>query len=197
MSDFSRLFRFVRPHTGTLLVSLFLLALAGVFEVLTTAPIIPLFDEVLNPVGPQTNSVSQVLNPGVRQTQPISPGNPSNALRTSPHRMLEYLESKMSLLPGSILTQIAITLLAFTVLKGMSFYYANFLMSRVGQRVVTDLRNQLFAHVLEQSMGFFALNSTTARSAFEDSSRSSRSRSCSHVAARRVVWYFASNVSTM
>jgi subfamily B ATP-binding cassette protein MsbA len=160
MSDFRRLFRFMRQHTGTLLVSLLLLALAGVFEVLTTAPIIPLFDEVLNPVGPQANSVSQVLHPGARQTEPASHKTAANPIRSNPHRMLEYLESKMSLLPGSMLTQIAITLLAFTVLKGISFYYANFLMSRVGQSVVTDLRNQLFAHVLEQSMGFFALNST-------------------------------------
>jgi subfamily B ATP-binding cassette protein MsbA len=160
MNDFGRLFRFVRPHMGTLIVSLLFLALAGVFEVLTTAPIIPLFDEVLNPVGSPAKSDDKALTLGIRQTKPSDAATVPNATQPSPHKMLEYLESKMSLLPGSILTQIAITLLAFTVLKGLSFYYANFLMSRVGQQVVTDLRNQLFAHVLEQSMGFFALNST-------------------------------------
>jgi subfamily B ATP-binding cassette protein MsbA len=160
MSDFGRLFRFVRPHMGTLLVSLVLLALGGVFEVLTTAPIIPLFDEVLKPVGTPEPTADRVLTPGVPQTELGNPAAVTGAIPPSTPRLLKYLESKMSLLPGSILTQIAIALLAFTVLKGLSFYYANFLMSRVGQRVVTDLRNQLFAHVLEQSMGFFALNST-------------------------------------
>jgi len=33
-------------------------------------------------------------------------------------------------------------------------------MGYVGQKVITDLRNQLYGHVLSQSMGFFTLNST-------------------------------------
>jgi subfamily B ATP-binding cassette protein MsbA len=160
MNDFRRLFRFIRPYFGTLAVSLCLLALAGVFEVLTTAPIIPLFDEVLNPTTTPAKPESGILNRGANLPQ--SGGNSSAPVPTlpNPHKLLKYLEGMMSLLPGSMLTQIALSLLAFTLLKGLSFYYANFLMSRVGQEVVTDLRNQLFAHVLEQSMGFFVLNST-------------------------------------
>ncbi len=160
MNDFRRLFQFVRPHLKTLVVSLLLLVFAGVFEVLTTAPIIPLFDEVLNPATSQAKPGDQAISPGPNQAKPgVGLTNPSGAA-PSPHKLLKYLEGKMSLLPGSVLTQIAITLLAFTVLKGLSLYYSNFLMSRVGQQVVTDLRNRLFAHVLDQSMGFFALNST-------------------------------------
>lgn len=49
MNDFRRLFPFVRPYVSLLAASLVLLVFAGLFEVLTTALAIPLFDEVLIP----------------------------------------------------------------------------------------------------------------------------------------------------
>ncbi|MGA2264652.1 MAG: ABC transporter ATP-binding protein, partial [Acidobacteriota bacterium] len=55
---------------------------------------------------------------------------------------------------------VSIALLLFTFVKGLCLYYSNYKMSYVGQGVVTDLRNQLYRHVLSQSMGFFSLNST-------------------------------------
>src|SRR5438876_9533239 len=47
MSDFRRLFPFIRPYLGKLVLSLVLLVLAGTSEVLTTSLAIPLFDDVL------------------------------------------------------------------------------------------------------------------------------------------------------
>jgi ATP-binding cassette, subfamily B, bacterial MsbA len=45
-------------------------------------------------------------------------------------------------------------------LKGLGGYFATFLMTDIGQRVVRDIRNQLFRHILDQSAGFFARSST-------------------------------------
>jgi ATP-binding cassette, subfamily B, bacterial MsbA len=42
------------------------------------------------------------------------------------------------------------------VLKGAGSYWSSYLMSDVGQRVVMDLRNSLYEHILGQSAGFFA-----------------------------------------
>jgi ATP-binding cassette, subfamily B, bacterial MsbA len=45
-------------------------------------------------------------------------------------------------------------------LKGLGDYFSNYLMADTGQRVVRDLRNQLHAHMLGQSAGFFARRTT-------------------------------------
>jgi subfamily B ATP-binding cassette protein MsbA len=45
-------------------------------------------------------------------------------------------------------------------LKGVGGYASDFLMTDVGQRVVRDLRNRLFRHILGQSATFFARNTS-------------------------------------
>jgi ATP-binding cassette, subfamily B, bacterial MsbA len=47
-------------------------------------------------------------------------------------------------------------ILAFYFLKGIGAYLSEYLMTGVGQRVVRDLRNQLFGHILGQSAAFFS-----------------------------------------
>ena len=45
-------------------------------------------------------------------------------------------------------------------IKGVGSYISSYLMAGVGQRVVMDLRNQLYRHILGQSAGFFAQRTT-------------------------------------
>ncbi|HYN07853.1 MAG TPA: ABC transporter transmembrane domain-containing protein [Vicinamibacterales bacterium] len=52
--------------------------------------------------------------------------------------------------------QVAILLLVAYFLKGLGSYVSGYLMTQVGQRVVMDLRNQLFRHILGQSAAFFS-----------------------------------------
>jgi subfamily B ATP-binding cassette protein MsbA len=131
MNEFGRLFRYVRPHLFLLGLSLLLLALAGLFEVLTTALAIPLFDDVLIPADNQRTTSKLGL-------------------------FLHYFR----MIPGGDVMRLAVALLGLTILKGLSLYYSNYWMSRVGQHVVMDLRNELYGHVLSQSAAFFVLNST-------------------------------------
>ena len=46
------------------------------------------------------------------------------------------------------------------LLKGIGSYVSSYLMADVGQRVVTDVRNDLYRHILGQSAGFFAQRTT-------------------------------------
>src|SRR6266536_4217068 len=46
------------------------------------------------------------------------------------------------------------------LLKGMGSYASSYLMADVGQRVVMDIRNELYRHILGQSAGFFAHGAT-------------------------------------
>src|SRR5262245_17658540 len=55
---------------------------------------------------------------------------------------------------------VAWTIIGLYFLKGLGSYGSSYLMADVGQRVVMDLRNQLFRHILDQSAGFFAHGAT-------------------------------------
>ena len=66
----------------------------------------------------------------------------------------EVLPTQHNLLP------ITLAILAVYFLKGLGAYLSSFLMADVGQRVVHDLRNELFRHMLGQSAAFFSLQTT-------------------------------------
>src|SRR5262245_48580208 len=52
--------------------------------------------------------------------------------------------------------RVAVAMLIAYFLKGLGGYLSGYLMTDVGQRVVMDLRSQLFRHILGQSTAFFA-----------------------------------------
>lgn len=58
------------------------------------------------------------------------------------------------------LTLTAWAIVGFYFLKGVGSYVSTYLMAGVGQRVVMDLRNALYRHILGQSAGFFAHRTT-------------------------------------
>ena len=57
---------------------------------------------------------------------------------------------------------VVVAILSFSVLKGLGAYFSVYLMTDVGQRLVRDLRSQLFGHILAQSASFFARRTTGA-----------------------------------
>ena len=50
----------------------------------------------------------------------------------------------------------SLAVLVIYLFKGLGAYFSTYLMTDVGQRVVRDVRNQLFRHILNQSAGFFS-----------------------------------------
>jgi len=52
--------------------------------------------------------------------------------------------------------RVAIWILIAYFVKGVGAYISGYLMTDVGQRVVRDLRNKLFRHILDQSAAFFS-----------------------------------------
>lgn len=60
------------------------------------------------------------------------------------------------LLAGQWVDTVALLILGAYLLKGLGAYVSGYMMADVGQRVVMDLRNQLFRHILNQSAAFFA-----------------------------------------
>lgn len=58
------------------------------------------------------------------------------------------------------LASVATAIIGFSVLKGIGAYFSVYLMTSVGERLVKDLRSQLFGHILAQSADFFAQRTT-------------------------------------
>src|SRR5262245_40656208 len=61
---------------------------------------------------------------------------------------------------GNTLLKISLCIVLFSFCKGVFLFAAEYLMGFAGQKVVVELRNRLYAHLLEQSIGFFSRNST-------------------------------------
>ncbi len=57
---------------------------------------------------------------------------------------------------GESLVSWSIALLLVYIVKGLGAYASAFVMTDIGQRVVRDLRDQLFRHILDQSATFFS-----------------------------------------
>ena len=57
---------------------------------------------------------------------------------------------------GTGVGYVAAAIIGANLLKGLGSYFSAFLMADVGQRVVMDVRNALFSHMLNQSAAFFA-----------------------------------------
>jgi subfamily B ATP-binding cassette protein MsbA len=61
---------------------------------------------------------------------------------------------------GAGLRMWCVALLLVYLIKGLGAYASSFLMTDIGQRVVRDLRDQLFRHILDQSATFFSRNTS-------------------------------------
>ncbi len=157
MNPLFRLFHFIRPYRKEFVLSLALVVIFIALQAIATTLTMPLFDKVLKP--PATTAVEQQQQEthvfDLTGVQSKIPGG-----KRTLAFLLKYLDLIFNLIPGSIITQLSIAFLALYILKGICLYYSSYLISHVGQGVVTDLRNELFDHVLNQSMSFFSLNST-------------------------------------
>lgn len=55
---------------------------------------------------------------------------------------------------------ISVLLVLFTVFNGIADYFSSFLMAKIGQSSVLNLRQELYGHLLTQSAGYFQKNRT-------------------------------------
>jgi subfamily B ATP-binding cassette protein MsbA len=61
---------------------------------------------------------------------------------------------------GINVARVSLAILALYLLKGLCAYFSTTLVASVGQRAITDLRNQLYEHVLNQSFTFLGRHTT-------------------------------------
>ncbi len=130
MNEFKRLLQYVRPHWVTFLLAVIAMVIVAVFETATGALLVPIFN----------------------QFSPL-PGPPAETL-FSLQRFVPQDDWYRAWLA------IAGMLLSFTLIKGIAEYFSSYLMAKIGQTVVLDLRKQLYDHILGQSTSFFERHRT-------------------------------------
>ena len=139
MRDWLRLLGYSKRYAPLLAISVFLMALVGLSQGAIAILIRPVIDLVLQPNVPD---------------RPV-------LLATIP--LLNYKVYLQHLVPSgihNILTMVAFAIVLVFVVKGLSDYVANYLISRAGLSAVTDLRNAVFAKVLGHGAAFFENNAT-------------------------------------
>src|SRR5882672_8196475 len=130
MRDLKRLLRYIKPHWETFLLATFAMLLVGLFEIAIRSLVVPIFDQALTRGGGQRTQTLFGL-------QRIIPDSGPAAWKT-----------------------ISLLLLGFTLAKGVAEYFSTFLMARIGQSSVLKLRQDLYAHLLNQSASFFERHRT-------------------------------------
>jgi subfamily B ATP-binding cassette protein MsbA len=130
MNEFSRLLKYVRPHWITFVFALVTMVLVAVFETAAGALLVPIFGQFM------PNAVGQ--SETLFNLQRLIPKEP-------------WYQAWLS---------ISLMLLTFTICKGIAEFFSSYLMAKIGQAAVLDLRRQLYDHLLSQPASFFEKHRT-------------------------------------
>lgn len=130
MRDLRRLQKYLTPHWRIFVLATFCMVVVGLLESAIGALIVPIFDQAFT------------LTDGPRTAtlfglQRFIPDNPLGAWQT-----------------------ISVMLIVFTLAKGIAEYLSTYLMARIGQSAVLQLRQDLYGHLLQQSATFFERHRT-------------------------------------
>jgi len=138
MTQVQRLLGFLRPYSVRFVGAIILMAVVGACEALMALLIRPVFDRLF---------VNADSGPILLFRWPFS-GRGVYLQNFLPHHL------------HNVWTVVAVAIIAVTAAKGMSEYFATYLVNYVGHSVVKDLRNLLYSSIIEQSLAFFSKNST-------------------------------------
>jgi len=130
MSDFKRLLKYVRHHWPLFVFALIAMFLGALFETAIGALLVPIFNQFLPNAGTKSKTLFDLSSLVPRD---------------------DWFRAWIA---------ISLLLLTFTVLKGIAEYFSSYLMAKIGQSTVLDLRKELYEHLLKQSATFFEKHRT-------------------------------------
>ena len=129
-----RLLGYVRPYRFRMLLGVVLLAFVAIAEGLIALIIAPIFDRVLNPAA--SDSLLELFRvPFSDRTISLNQFFPPSI--------------------HNVWTVVSIALLVVFFAKAVAEFGGGFLIQAIGHSAITDLRNQLYAKLIRQPIGFF------------------------------------------
>ncbi len=142
MSQYLRLVRYSKPYSSRIVLSVACLFIASLLNAVSIASLQPAFDGLF---GGQTNR--QVLSLPGPLVQWLGP-------------WIVWAQDFMRTHQMSVLTFLAWFLLAVLVLKALVNYISVYLMRYVSERIMADVRDDLYSHLHTLSLGFFMRKNT-------------------------------------
>jgi len=139
MHNLGRLFSYVRPHRVWLATGGALMILVGLLEGTTALLVGPLLQLVLEPTAARQDIVLLQL-PYLNRTY--------------------YLQDILPLPVATAALLVVGTIVLVYAVKALSEYLGEYSVHRLGQSVVMDLRNEVYARTLRQSLSFFQRQTT-------------------------------------
>ena len=130
MRDYLRLLKFARPYSGTFLLASLFMGLSAIFDGATLAMIVPLADKVL------TNK--KIIIPS-----------------KIPAFLSDFIDKINNMAPELLLKYMAISIVALFLIKGIVGFFQSYLMSKIGQAVVRDIRSKLYTQLQNLSLDYF------------------------------------------
>jgi len=131
MQDYRRLFKFARPYYGLLVLSGLFMGIVTVLDVFRLSAIVPVVDRVF------TN-------------QPIT------FTRGKLPLLLENILTQLnSLSPLKVLYLLLIVIPIALLIRAVFEYLQSYIMSDVGQKVIRDVKNQIYAKLQTLSLDYF------------------------------------------
>ncbi len=130
MNDLKRLLKYVRPYWPIFIFAVTAMFLGALFETATMALLVPIFNQFLPVAGVKSKTLFDLSS--------LIPRD-------------DWFKAWMV---------ISGLLVGFTALKGIAEYFSSYLMAKIGQSAVFEIRNQLYDHLLRQSSTFFEKHRT-------------------------------------
>lgn len=135
--ELKRLLRYLRPYVGLTLLGVFLLAIMGAIEGLVALAIKPALDIILQPAS-RVEKLTLFTVPGTHHALTLNDFVPTRV-----HHVWSVF---------------ALALLFLFLVKAVAEYVGATLIQYAGLSSITDLRNQAYAKVVQQPVGFFERN---------------------------------------
>jgi ATP-binding cassette, subfamily B, bacterial MsbA len=135
--EIKRLLRYLRPYTGLFALGVLLIAVMGVIDGLAVLAIKPAADVILSP-GSTIQKLALFTIPGTTH--------------------VVYLNSFVPARVHWVWSVFALSFLFLFLIKGVTEFLGSTLIQYVGLAGVTDLRNSVYAKVVQQPIGFFQHN---------------------------------------
>jgi len=131
VKDYLKMLRFIKPFKGTLGLAAVCMLFSTLFEGVSIGMIVPISDRIFTD--------KKIIIPG---KVPVFVGH-----------IVDKLNNIDSLL---LLKYVVVLMVVLYFLKGLVFYCQSLLMNVLGQSVVRDVRNKLYAKFQELSMDFYS-----------------------------------------
>ncbi len=130
MKDYLKLLQFVKPYKWLFLAAIICMGCSALFDGVSLAMMVPLADKVL------TNK--KIIVP------------------TKLPDFLARLVDNINNTPAqALLNYMVVAVLLLFLLKGVFGFFQSYLMSGIGQRVIRDIKSQLYAKIQSLSLDYF------------------------------------------